>query len=189
VTDIDERFTAARTGGLAEFEQWMGRVERPIRISLQPYARSVDVEGVVQETLTRMWILLRDPEGRVLTGENASLRFAIVLARNLARNEARRNRREDYLPPEDLPEVPVEPAPPPDPALRRAIQACLDQLARRPLEALRARLEVGALMGDRAAAQAVAMTLNTFLQNVVRARQQLSLCLKGKGVPAAELAR
>jgi len=189
VTDIDERFTAARTGGLAEFEQWMGRVKRPIRISLQPYARSVDVEGVVQETLTRMWILLRDPEGRVLTGENASLRFAIVLARNLARNEARRNRREDYLPPEDLPEVPVEPAPAADPALRRAIQACLDQVPKRPLEALRARLELGALMGDRAAAESVAMTLNTFLQNVVRARQQLLQCLKGKGVPAAELVR
>ena len=187
MTVIDERFAAARRGDLAAFEEWMGRVERPIRASLRPYARAVDVEGVVQETLTRMWILTRDPVGRVLTGENASLRFAIVLARNLARNEARRNRREDHLPPEDMPDVPVEPAAAPDPALRRAIQACLDQLARRPLEALRARLEVGALMGDRAAAESVAMTINTFLQNVVRARQQLLHCLEGKGVPAAEL--
>ena len=100
----------------------MGCVERPIRVSLQPYVRSVDVEGVVQETLTRMWILTRDPGGRVLTGENASLRFAIVLARNLARNEARRNGREDRLPPEDVPEVPVEPAAMPEPSLRKAIE-------------------------------------------------------------------
>ena len=29
----------------------MGRVERPIRFSLRAFARAVDVEGVVQETL------------------------------------------------------------------------------------------------------------------------------------------
>lgn len=189
MTEIDERFAAARRGDLAAFEEWMGCVERPIRVSLQPYVRSVDVEGVVQETLTRMWILTRDPGGRVLTGENASLRFAIVLARNLARNEARRNGREDRLPPEDVPEVPVEPAAMPEPSLRKAIEDCLKGLARRPLVALLARLALGALQGDRVAAESVSMTLNTFLQNVVRARQQLVHCLEGKGVPVTELVR
>jgi len=187
VTDIDERFAAARTGSLAAFTGWMGRVERPIRASLRPFARSVDVEGVVQETLMRMWVLATDPEGRALTGENASLRFAIGMARNLARSEARRTRREQYLPPEDLPDVPVDPAPTVDPSLRRAILECLDRVARRPLEALRARLDMGAIRGDRFAAQSVGMKLNTFLQNVVRARQQLSRCLEGKGVPLGEL--
>lgn len=187
MTVVDEHFAAARRGDLAAFASWMGRVERPIRASLGPFVRAADVEGVVQETLMRMWTLANDPNGRQLSGENASLRFAIGIARNLARNEARRHRREQYLPPEDLPDVPVDPAPTPDPKLRRAIAECIDALARRPVEALRARLYLGAMSGDRAAAESVGMTLNTFLQNVVRARQQLARCLKGKKVSLAEL--
>src|SRR5262249_951801 len=100
VTDVDELFTAARRGNRAAFRLWVGRVERPMRASLHPFALSVDVEGVVQEALLRMWVLASDTEGRELTGENASLRFAIGLARNIARNEARRNGRLHCLPPE-----------------------------------------------------------------------------------------
>jgi len=71
------------------FADWMGRVERLIRLSLRRFARAADVEGVVQETLMRMWLLAREPERR-LTGEDASLRYALGMARNIARSEARR---------------------------------------------------------------------------------------------------
>lgn len=187
MTEIDQTFAAARRGDLEAFSAWMGRVERPIRLSLRPYARAVDVEGVVQETLMRMWVFASDAEsGRDLTGENASLRFAIGMARNLARNEARRNRRERYLPPEELPEVAVNPDPPPDPGLRKAIEECLKRVARRPLEALQARLRTNS-GHDNEVARALGMTVNTFLQNIVRARQQLVRCLEKRGVAMQEL--
>src|SRR5262245_59510257 len=98
----------------------MGRVERPVRLSLRAFARAVDVEGVVQETLLRMWMFAQDRE-RELTGENASLRFAIGMARNIARNEARRLGRERLLPPEDMPEIPTLPEPASDPRLAQVI--------------------------------------------------------------------
>ena len=186
MTEVDELFDAARRGDWSAFTAWMGRVERPIRLSLRPFARAVDVEGVVQETLMRMWIFATDTDsGRELTGDNASLRFGIGMARNLARNEARRNRREQYLPHDELPEVPVNPDPPSDPGLRKAIAECLKRVAGRPLEALQARLHMEG--GDHDIARALGMTLNTFLQNVVRARQQLARCLERRGVPLREL--
>jgi RNA polymerase sigma-70 factor (ECF subfamily) len=166
----------------------MGRVERPIRVSLRPFARAIDVEAVVQEALMRMWLLATDREhARELTGENASLRFAIGMARNLARNAARRVRRERLLPPDDLPEASVEPDPTPDPGLRQAIDECLERLARRPREALLARLGAYQVLADRALAESLGMSLNAFLQNIVRARRQMADCLAGKGVPLGEL--
>ena len=136
----------------------------------------------------RMWVLAGDREhGRVLTGENASLRFAIGMARNLARNAARRAKRERFLPPDDLPEVPVAPDPAPDPGLRAAIDECLELLAQRPREALLARLRGLGARADRALAESIGMSLNTFLQNIVRARRQLAKCLAGKGVPLEEI--
>ena len=188
MTSIDDQFAAARGGDLASFTAWMGRVERPIRASLRLFARAVDVEAVVQETLMRMWLLATDREhARELSGENASLRFAIGMARNLARNAARRIRREQFLPPDDLPEVAVRPDPAPDPGLRRAIDECLNRLARRPREALLARLGAYQALADRALAESLGMSLNAFLQNIVRARRQLAECLRGKGVPLEEM--
>jgi DNA-directed RNA polymerase specialized sigma24 family protein len=185
VTEIDGLFAEVCEGDEAAFAGWMGRVERPIRLSLQRYARAVDVEGVVQETLMRMWLYARD-RGRELTGENASLRFAIGMARNIARSEARRLKREVHLPPEERPEVAVPPEPAADPGLARAIAECLGRLAGSPLKALRARLDLAPIAPDRQIAQAVGMTLNTFLQNIVRARRHLTKCLEGKNVPLQE---
>src|SRR5580765_4867023 len=129
-----------------------------------------------------MWVLatrhLRD-----LEGENASLRFAIGLARNLARSEARRMGRVQFLPPEDLPEVVVEPPPAPDPGLAAAIRDCVGRLTGKLRVVLQARIERGAHHPDRDLANQLNMKLNTFLQNVVRARQQMRKCLEGKGVP------
>jgi len=183
---IDRVFGLVCQGDHEAFAEWMGRVERPIRLSLRPYARAVDVEGVVQETLLRMWLYAQD-RGAMLTGENASLRFAIGMARNLARNETRRLKREVLLPPEKHPEIPIPPDPVPDPGLAKAIADCLQQLAGRSLEALKARLEMAAFLPDRLIAAAVGMTLNTFLQNIVRARRQMAACLQNKGVPLTEI--
>jgi DNA-directed RNA polymerase specialized sigma24 family protein len=186
MTEIDSLFQAAGSGDVAAFAEWMGRVERPIRFSLRAFARAVDVEGVVQETLLRMWLLARD-QSRALAGEDASLRYALGMARNLARAEARRLKREVHLPPENIPELPVPPDPPSDPGLFQAIRECFEKLARRPREALLARLRYGYAEDDRRVARLLRMTPNTFWQNIVRARRQLADCLRGKGVPLEEI--
>jgi len=188
VTEIDQLFEAVGFGHVKAFASWMGRVERPIRLSLRAYARAVDVEGIVQETLLRMWTLGNDGSRR-LDGENASLRFAIGMARNLARNEARRLRREHLLPPDDMPDPGVPPEPTPDPGLARAIADCMKRLARKPLEALRARIEHQPHDPDRDIAARLGMTVNAFLQNIVRARRQLGDCLVRKGIPLEEMLR
>jgi DNA-directed RNA polymerase specialized sigma24 family protein len=182
---VDRAFERARTGDARAFGEWRGRVERPIRAALGRFALAVDVESVVQETLLRMWLLARDP-GRTLAGEDASLRFALGMARNLARAEARRFGREDRIDPHELQEPAVDPEPVASPSLRRAIEECLVRIAGRPARALRARLTQGALLADATLAQVLGMSLNTFLQNVVRARRQMRECLEGKGVDLRE---
>ena len=181
MSEVDRLFAAARDGDLPSFEEWMGSVELPIRLSLRRFARAVDAESIVQETFLRMWVLANDKE-RTLEGGNASLRFALGVARNLARSEARRTGRELLLPPEDLPEVEVPPDPPSDPGLRKAILDCIEKIARKPLAALRARLNWGALRPDREIAAIAGMTTNTFLQNITRARKQVAGCLERQGI-------
>ena len=185
-SEIDLLFARVRMGDQRAFAEWMGRVERPIRMSLARFAQAVDVEAIVQETLLRMWVLATR-HLRELEGENASLRFAIGLARNLARSEARRMGRMRFLPPEDLPEMPAEPAPVSDPGLADAIRDCAGRLTAKLREVLHARVSLGALLHDREIAARLKMKLNTFLQNVVRARQQMRACLERKGAPLSEI--
>jgi DNA-directed RNA polymerase specialized sigma24 family protein len=182
---IDTAFAKARAGDRDAFADWMGGVELPIRVSLRRFVQAVDLEAVMQETLLRMWILSQD-RGRTLEGEDASLRFAIGVARNLARAEARRMGRERLLPPENLPEPAVDPEPVSDPGLRRAIMECVEKLAAKPLQALRARMRFCAFMPDRDIAARAGMKLNTFLQNIVRARKQVANCLERKGISLQE---
>jgi DNA-directed RNA polymerase specialized sigma24 family protein len=186
MTALDATFLRVRTGDREAFAGWMGSVELPLRLALRHFARAVDVEAVVQETLLRMWLLSQDAR-RPLTGENASLRFAIGLARNLARAEARRLGQELLLPPEEWPEPSAEPEPPSDPGLRKAISECLTRLAAKPSQAFQARMRRGGLFSDSELAAQVGMTLNTFLQNIVRARKQVASCLARKGIPLQEL--
>lgn len=182
---VDELFGLVRRGGREAFGRWMGRAERPIRASLRPFARAVDVESIVQETMLRMWILATRGE-RELVGVDSSLRFSIGLARNLARNEARRMGRMQYLPPEDLPEDSHEPAAP-DPGLAAAIEDCLRQLTGKLMAVMRARIAFGGVTPDRGLASSLNMTPNTFLQCVVRARAAIKQCLVKKGVPLGEI--
>lgn len=186
MTEVDRLFADARAGDLGSFERWMAGVELPIRLSLRRFARAVDVESVLQETFLRMWIFAND-HTRTLEGENASLRFALGVARNLARAESRKAGREVPLPPENLPELPVDPAPPPSPGLRRKIQDCIDALAPKPRLALLSRLQRGGMVPDHDLAAALRMTRNTFLQNITRARRQVEECLERAGVSLREV--
>lgn len=186
MTEVDRAFEAARRPGPSEvegFARWMSLVERPLRASLRRYARAVDVESVLQEALLRMWITARDPE-RSFAGDNASLRFALRVARNVALEEVRRARHEHLVAMEDLDpsqEPAADPAPVRDPGLLRAIKDCVERLTGKPRAALLTRLAHGHQMADRDLAATLGMAVNTFLQNIVRARRSVAECLERKG--------
>lgn len=183
----DREFQLARSGDQEAFAEWMGMVESPLRRSLQRYARAVDVEVVVQEALMRMWLVARDP-ARVLEGSNAPIKFAIRVARNVALEEVRRYHHDRFVGLDELDHLPqgrVEPDPP-DPALARAIRDCMESLPEQPRKALSGRVRDGGLP-DREIAAALRMKINTFLQNVVRARRLLRECLDRRGVRLGEI--
>jgi RNA polymerase sigma-70 factor (ECF subfamily) len=82
---------------------------------------------------------------------------------------------------------PPAPPPDPDPLLRRLIAVCLSLLPTQPRRALEGRLRSGGAEPDAALAAGVGMRLNTFLQNVGRARRLLGECLRRKGVALEEI--
>ena len=184
---LDDAFRLSRSGNMEAFEQWMGMVEMPLRRSLRRFARAVDVEVVVQETLLRMWLVACDP-GRPLTGPDASLKFAFSVAKNVALEEMRRNGQNRVVDLEALDNLPEGSFRPelPDPALRRAIEDCVGRLPGKPRSALTARAGARG-ESDRELAEQLRMKLNTFLQNVVRARRLLAGCLEKRGVRLAEI--
>jgi len=180
-------FRQARSGNLDAFADWMGMVEIPLRRSLTRFAGAVDVEVVLQETLMRMWLFATDT-ARPLEGENASLRFACRVAKNVALEEIRKYRHERFVDLdklENLPEGALDPHLP-DPALRRAISECVQRLPEQPRRALMARICEGHLP-DRELAERVLMKANTFLQNIVRARRLVADCLGRRGIRLAEI--
>jgi len=184
---IEAAFTRAMLGDMDAFAEWMSMVEHPLRRSLARFARAVDVEVVLQETFTRMW-LFATGQAAVLQGESASLRFAFKVARNVAFEELRRTRLDKFIGLEGLDQLPQGSFNPkmPDPALRQAINECFDRLPKQPAMALRARVHHGNLP-DRDLAQGVRMKLNTFLQNIVRARKLVAECLERRGIRLAEI--
>lgn len=189
MTSLDDDFRRTQLGDGEAFARWVRRVEPQLRAVLRRFARAVDVEAVLQEGLLRMWLLAPTLD---LTGKHASLPYASTIVRNLAVHEAKRSGALVPLEPvSDGPprEIPVAPAPVPDPGLREAVLACLRRLRGKPAKALVARLESQGKLPDRDLAARVGMTLNTFLQNVVRARRQIADCLKSHGVPTEEYVR
>jgi len=179
---LEELFRLARQGDRAAFARWMGMVEIPLRRSLHRFARAVDVEAVVQETLMRMWLVAGDCE-RMLQGSQASLKYAFAVGRIVALEEMRRYRQDRFVNLETLdglPEGRIDPDPP-DPALARKLQECMERLPGRPREALWARVHNSRLT-DRQLAANLRMKTNTFFQNIVRARRLLRECLERRGV-------
>jgi len=179
---IDLAFERARRGDPEGFADWVRAGELPLRRSLRPFTRRVDVEAIVQEGLLRMWDLAPRID---LQGRDASLRYAARLVRNLALKEIERGARLDPIPPGDD-DVVIQPDRPPDSGLRRIIMDCFSRLPRKPREALLARVSDGGDNPDRDLAASLGMRLNTFLQNIVRARRHLASCLESHGVPPRE---
>lgn len=190
MADLDVNLAAIAAGQGHAFARWMAGAEAPLRDGLRGFARQVDVEAVLQEALLRAWQVAPRlaPDGR----PNALLRFAVRAARNLAVDEARRagfrapvdeeqlSRLLDALAGAGTPEAP-------DPLLRRLIAACREKLAAQPRAALDGRLASGGAEPDATVAARLGMRVNTFLQNVSRARRALVECLRRAGVPDAEL--
>ncbi|MBE2252614.1 MAG: hypothetical protein IAE78_23990 [Myxococcus sp.] len=168
-------------GDAAAFGRWASSVESSLRGTLRPFAARCDTEVVMQEALLRVWQVAPRfvHDGR----PNALLRFAVITARNVAFTELRKVAATptdgDAL--QRALEAQGEVAPgTPDPHLRTAIGRCREKLPKQPAMALGARLDTPD--DDHALAASVRMSLNTFLQNVTRARRFLADCLKKAGI-------
>ena len=175
--------TKVQQGDADAFAAWAAGSEASLRASLRPFAQVVDTEAVLQEALLRVWQVA--PRFVHDGGPNALLRFAVRTARNCAVSELRRSSPsaealealERHLS-EESTVAPVTP----DPLLRAAIAECRRKLPRQPGAALEQRLCTGGGLDDTTLAQRVGMSLNTFLQNVTRARKLLKACLERAGV-------
>ena len=183
--DSDSHLRGIVARDVQAFARWMAATELSLRRSLRSFAGSVDVEAVVQETLLRTWEVAprHRPDGR----PDSLLRLALTIARRLAIDIARRERRQ--VPYDESVEAELSqdamPEPMPDPLLARVLRACLQELAGRPARAMRVRLGASGERDDELAAMA-GMAVNTFRQNVSRARQAIGRCLAGKGVRVEE---
>lgn len=179
--DSDVELPAIAAGDGDAFARWLARCELPLRRTLRRFATVVDTEAVLQEALLRTWQVAPRcvPDGR----PDGLLRLAARIVRNLAIDEARRLRTASTaLPDGSELEPAIEPANVPDAAVREAFLACRDKLPPQPRAAIDARLHADGMHDDHALAAQVAMRLNTFLQNVTRARKLLADCLRRAGI-------
>lgn len=188
--DLDVHLPAIVAGDAAAFGRWLAGAEPKLRASLRAYAARVDVEAVLQEALLRVWQVAprHTPDGR----PNSLFRVAIRIARNLCIDELRRTR---HQPMDDdgierilMETEAVELRAGPDPFLRKVIEECREKLSGKPAEALASRLASGGGEPDEELAARLGMRVNTFLQNVTRARKLLEECLERRRVDlSAEL--
>ena len=177
--DLDELLPAIGAGDVNAFGRFVAGAEAPLRASLRSFAARVDVEAVVQETLLKLWQVAPRfvPDGK----PNAFLRFALRAGRHQAISELRKMH--GAISDEELiAETPAEPAPPPDPLLRKLIALCRGKLPRKPAAVLDARIEAQGGEPDARLAERLGMSLNAFLQNFTRARKLLAECLEKRGV-------
>lgn len=184
MADLDRYLSAIVAGDAAAFGQWVAGVEPQVRESLRPFATSVDAEAVLQEALLRIWQTA--PRFAADGRPNGLLRLAVRIARNLAVSELRKIKTD---PTEDqeleralarLEAYEVREGP--DPLLRRLVEDCRQRLPGKPALALAQRLQSAGGEPDATLAERVGMRLNTFLQNVTRARRLMAQCLKRRGV-------
>jgi RNA polymerase sigma-70 factor (ECF subfamily) len=180
VSSLDVHLAAIQAGDAHAFARWLAGSETRLRLSLRRFAAQVDVEAVMQETLLRVWQVAPriEPDGR----DDCLLRFAIRVGRNVALSEMRRLHRPTAAIAAAAEDAERVEAVETDPLLRRVIAACCEELPPRPAAALEQRLESGGSEPDRELAARLGMQLNTFLQNVTRARKLLGQCLERQGV-------
>lgn len=175
--------SAIAAGDARAFGQWMSAAEPRVRLSLRSFAAQVDTEAVVQESFLRVWQVAPriEPDGK----PEVLLRFTVRVARNLAIDHVRRARRmlpTDAATLDRMRDADVPPVQAPDPLLRATIERCRNALPKKPAQALTARLSVGGQSPDTTVASSLGMRLNTFLQNLSRARRLLAACLSKHGV-------
>lgn len=168
------------------FSRWLARCEIALKRSLSPFAQVVDVESVTQEAALRVW----QHAGSITPDRRPGflLRWAITVARNQARNQAKRAGREVPL----VVDVAAAPASSSggagrvDPLLRERVARCLSRLSRVPRKAIQARVSDGGEQPDRALAAAIGMGFDAFRQNLARGRAALTKCLRKAGIDIAE---
>lgn len=185
--DLDEIAPALVRRDPDAFAWFLARAEPALRRSLASFAAHVDVEAVLQESFLRLWQVVARfrPDGK----SNGLLRLAQRIARNMAIDEIRRRAGErGFRESEASIEPSIEPIEP-DPLLREAVERCHAALPERPRAALSARMSGGGASPDRVLATELGMRLNTFLQNVSRARRLLAECLARRGIHVAEVWR
>ncbi len=185
-TDLDDHLPAIAAGDPHAFGRWVAGVEARLRASLRGYAGHVDVEAVLQEALLRVWQVAPrfTPDGR----PDGLARLAVRIANNLAIDELRRRR----LTPGEIRAIEAAAADAampsdPDPLLRQWIHRCREKLPGKPAAALAQRIESDGTEPDEVLAERLGMRLNTFLQNIVRARKLLGDCLERRGVRLSEV--
>lgn len=180
--DLDVWVTGICAGDPHAFGAWMRHAEPPLRASLRRFARIVDAEAVLQEALLRTWQVAPrlESDGR----PNALLRLAHRIAHNLAISEIRKQRPASPIEDDAVDEGSILPAEP-DVLLRRLIVACLEALPDKPASALWSRIDSSGGRPDRDLAAELHMQLNTFLQNITRARRLLSECLERRGAASS----
>ena len=188
MSDLDVHLAGIAEREESSFAAWLAGAEPAVRRGLRRFAASVDVEAVVQETLLRIWQLAsrHQPDGR----PDSLLRLAHRIARNLAIDEARRMNRQQPLDDdaEERPEELQAQEPAPDPLLARLLQRCLSRLPAKPSLAIHQRLLASGERDEELAVLA-GMAVNTFRQNLVRARRALVECLARNGVQLDEVWR
>ena len=185
MADLDIHLSGISIREEDAFVRWMAGAEPAIRRSLARFSASVDVEAVVQDTLLRIWQIAprHSPDGK----PNSLLRLAVRIARNRAIDETKRTNR--VIAYESLDQLEREFEswdPSPDPLLQRLLRLCLAHLRGKPKQALWARLRASG-EADAKLAESLEMAVNTFRQNVSRARKAVRECLAERGVAIEEV--
>ncbi len=176
---------AIQAGDVAAFSVWMAAAEPRMRASLASFAGGIDAEAVLQEALLRVWQVA--PRVEPHPAGDTLVRLGVRIARNLAIDSCRRARAVPVEPPSVDAMMEVAVPPKTDPLLREAIARCHEKLPKKPRRALTARMSAGG--PDRDLAAALSMRVNTFLQNLSRARRLLADCLKRAGIDLEEVWR
>lgn len=178
IPDLDELAPAIGARDVGAFAKWVSVAEPCLRHALAGTARCVDAEAVVQETLLRVWQIA--PHFKSDGRPNGLLRLSCRIARNVAITEFRRQHPARELPADlEVPEwrggrsVDAE-------GLGGAIRECFERLPAAPRQAMEARLRSHSDK-DEAIARSMGMKINTFFQNIRRARLAIVNCLKERG--------
>jgi RNA polymerase sigma-70 factor (ECF subfamily) len=178
IPDLDELAPAIGARDVGAFAKWIAAAEPCLRRALAGTARCVDVEAVVQETLLRVWQIA--PAFKSDGRPNGLLRLSCRIARNVAITEFRRRHPARELPVDlEGPEWSGDWSVDAD-GLGGAIRECLERLPAAPRLAIEARLR-GRTDRDDVLAGSLGMKINTFFQNIRRARLALVNCLRKRG--------